>query len=100
MILDYPSRSNKALKSGRGRLKRRVREDMRMKVQSDTSNAAGLEDGERDQEPRAIGNLPEKARNGFSLLVHRKLGKEVLDRVTSARSMKPTVLWFIFYATA
>lgn len=100
MILDYPGRSNKALKSGRGRLKRRVREDMRMKVQSDTSSAAGLEDGERDQEPSAIGNLSEKARSGFSLLVHRNLGKEVLDRVTSARSMKPTVLWFIFYATA
>lgn len=100
MILDYPGRSNKALKSGRGRLKRRVREDMRMKVQSDTSSAVGLEDGERDQEPSAIGNLSEKARDGFSLLVHRNLGKEVLDRVTSARSMKPTVLWFIFYATA
>ena len=90
----------KVLKSGSGRLKRRVREDVRMKGQSDTSNAAGLEGGERDQEPRAIGSLPGKARNGFSLLVHRKLGKEVLDRVTSARSMKPTVLWFIFYATA
>lgn len=90
----------KVLKSGSGRLKRRVREDVRMKVQSDTSNAAGLEDRERDQEPRAIGSLPEKAKNGFSLLVHRKLGKEVPDRVTSARSMKPTVLWFIFYATA
>lgn len=73
---------------------------MGMKVQSDTSNAADLEDGERNQEPRAIGSLPEQARNGFSLLVYRKLGEEVLDRVTSARSMKPTVLWFIFYATA
>ena len=73
---------------------------MGMKVQSDTSNAADLEDGERNQEPRAIGSLPEQARNGFSLLVHRKLGEEVLDRVTSARSIKPTVLWFIFYATA
>ena len=90
----------KVLKSGSGRLKRRVREDVRMKGHSDTSNAAGLEGGERDQEPRAIGSLPGKARNGFSLLVHRKLGKEVLDRVTSARSMKPTVLWFIFYAAA
>ena len=41
----------KVLKSGSGRLKRRVREDVRMKGQSDTSNAAGLEGGERDQEP-------------------------------------------------
>ena len=57
MILDYPGRSNKALKSGRGRLKRRVREDMRMKVQSDTSSAAGLEDGERDHKPRNVGGL-------------------------------------------
>ena len=60
MILDYPGRPSvimKALKGGRGRLKRRVREDVKMKVRSETSNAADLEDGERDQEPRAIGSL-------------------------------------------